>query len=514
MNKFFKNKLLLGLIVVLSVFSSCDTLDTNLTEDDSSLNPDNADMDLLFNRVMLGYNDFFNTMQYGGAQVTRIEVMRTTSYDANFPPSTFNSAWEAAYQRMLINNKLVLSKLSEVEARGGNVDRYKAASKILEASTWVMLVDYFGNIPFSEALQGSLNFNPKRDDARTIYNACYQMLNDAISLIDNLPSNSLPIKSDIYYSNNMNNWKRAANSIKLQMIINSRLQNTNATTEFNSILSNNTFINSNSFDFQFNYKNSSATESRHPVFRDQYVGEASTYLSGNFISYMSGDPREPYYFYRQTPAGDTFARVHGSTLPNVGTDYTVMTVHGVYPYGGASNDSSNGSTTANMGLLGAGVNVFVSNYSTQFLIAEGQLTINNNPSLARQALSNAVTAHLNKVMMFGQGIVTTNAMTSASINSYVNNVLTEYDNASDKLEIIMREYYKASWGNGYQAYNNYRRTGKPNNLALLNNGGNPNFAYSMPYPAVYLNNNTNSDNVFKPISERVWWANPSLNLNF
>ena len=116
--------------------------------------------------------------------------------------------------------------------------------------------------------------------------------------------------------------------------------------------------------------------------------------------------------------------------------------------------------------------------------------------------------------MFGQNIVTTNAMTPLSINSYVNNVLTDYDNASDKLEIIMREYYKASWGNGYQAYNNYRRTGKPNNLALLNNGGNPTFAYRMPYPAVYLNNNTNPDNVFKPISERVWWANTSLNLNF
>lgn len=514
MEKYFKHKIKAFTILIISVLISCDTLDTNLTDDNTVLNPNNSDLDLLFNGVMLNYNNLFNGMQFAGSQVTRIDVMRTTTYEANFAPSAFNGAWSAAYSQMLINNKLVLEKLAEVEARGGNVDRYKAVSKILEASAWVMLVDYFNDIPFSEALQGSGNFNPKRDNARDIYNACYQMLNDAINIIDNISPNATPIKNDIYYNNVMVNWKRAANSIKLQMMVNSRLQNNVAATEFNQIVSDNFFINTNNLDFQFRYNNSTDPESRHPIFRLQYQAEAGRYLSGDFINYMIGDPREHYYFYRQRVDGDNFTRIHGSTLPNVGTDFNRMTVHGVFPYGGNANNGVFQVTAPTMGLQGAGLNIFVSNYSTQFLIAEGQLVLNNNPAAARAALSNAITAHMNKVMMLGQGVVTVNPINATGITAYVNNVLNNYDNATDKLEIIMREFYKACWGNGYQAYNNYRRTGKPNNLAVLFNPSDATFTYRMPYPSVYLNNNLNPDNVFRPISDRIWWADPSINLNF
>jgi hypothetical protein len=91
-------------------------------------------------------------------------------------------------------------------------------------------------------------------------------------------------------------------------------------------------------------------------------------------------------------------------------------------------------------------------------------------------------------------------------------MLTQYDNEADKLEIIMREFYKASFGNGTLAYNNYRRTGKPNNLATLPTPST--FAYRMLYPDVYRTSNLNPDNIFVPISSRVWWADQSLNLNF
>jgi hypothetical protein len=195
-----------------------------------------------------------------------------------------------------------------------------------------------------------------------------------------------------------------------------------------------------------------------------------------------------------------------------------MTVHGVFPYGGNANSpsvpSSYQSTNPTMGLQGAGINILASNYATQFLIAEGQLTMNSDVTAARSALSNAITAHMNKVRLFGTGIVTENPITAGGITTYVNNVLTEYDSASDKLEIIMREFHKASWGNGIQAYNNFRRTGKPSNLAALPFAPADGFVYRMPYPSVYISNNLNPDNVAVPISQRIWWSDNSINLNY
>ena len=35
----------------------------------------------------------------------------------------------------------------------------------------------------------------------------------------------------------------------------------------------------------------------------------------------------------------------------------------------------------------------------------------------------------------------------------------------DKLDILIKEYYIAAWGNGLESYNMIRRTGKPENGA-------------------------------------------------
>lgn len=503
------NKLsLLSFILVLS----CDTLETELVDDPSTLNQSNAKMEFIFNQVQLSHNALFNNVNFVGSSVTRLEFMNAPSYEIAFSPEDFNGTWNIAYRNVLMNNKLVNQKIDEASDR--NLTNYKAASKILEANTWLILTDHFNEIPFSQALQGGANLDPKRDSGSSIYEACYQMLQQAVTLIDN-NAGSEAIQSDLYYGGNMAKWKRAAHSLMLQLVINSRIPNQALSTQrFNQLLQANSFINANADDFQFQYNNTlTISENRHPIFVSQYLQTASIYVSRDFLQYMAGDPRERYYFYRQRAGEDNRARIHGNALPAVGADYPLMPVHGLYPYGGQFDNNQLVSTTPDVGARGAGINVFLSNFATQFLIAEGQLTLRNDPAAARVALESAVRAHLNKVREFSTIPSGAFAMTATSINNYVSGVMTQYDAASDKLEVIMREFYKASFGNGMLAYNNYRRTGKPTNLATLSTPPST-FAYRMLYPDIYRTSNLNPDNVFVPISSRIWWANQSLNLNF
>jgi hypothetical protein len=525
-------KLIIFSLFVFTVsFTSCDTLETDLYVDPSALNKESADVTYLLNQMQLSYNNLFESFNFSSSQVTRMELMRISSYRGNFTSDTFDGAWSIAYRGVLINNKVMLEKIQELEASGKDYSKYKAISKILEAGTMLLLVDNFDNVPYSQALQIENFPNPKRDNGHEIYEAAYQKIDEAIALMDAVTSTSLPIPTDLYYGNNgdMAKWKKYANSLKIQMLVNSRFQMANAVSRFNQLVSNNAFINDNADDFQFLYGGSfGVSENRHPIYRSQYQGEASIYMSKNFIDMMIGDPREHYYFYRQTLGGDSFARIHGSTLPNVGTDYNQMTVHGLYPYGGGTNYLTSPPspqtnpptppvatyeiTNNTMGLLGAGINPMTTNFSTQFLIAEGQLVANLNPSAARSALEAAVRAHLNKVRVFGLSVIKDNVINTLAIENYVNNMLANYDSSPDKLEVIIREFYKASFGNGVQVYNNYRRTGKPSNLATLNTPST--FVYRMLYPGIYINNNFNPDNQFVNIDQRVWWANPSINLNF
>ncbi|MEZ4852054.1 MAG: SusD/RagB family nutrient-binding outer membrane lipoprotein [Bacteroidia bacterium] len=95
-------------------------------------------------------------------------------------------------------------------------------------------------------------------------------------------------------------------------------------------------------------------------------------------------------------------------------------------------------------------------------------------------------------------------------NSYITYVLDAYDATADegeKLDIITKEFYIAAWGNGLEAYNMIRRTGKPANLQPGIETSVGDFIRSAIYPAVHVNLNANVQQ--KSVTEQVFWdTNP------
>ena len=80
------------------------------------------------------------------------------------------------------------------------------------------------------------------------------------------------------------------------------------------------------------------------------------------------------------------------------------------------------------------------------------------------------------------------------IDAHVAEILAAYDGADDtgKMRIIAEQVFIASWCNGMEAYNLYRRTGQPDNLTpgrFLENPGE--FLRTMFYPQNATDNNPN-----------------------
>jgi hypothetical protein len=111
---------------------------------------------------------------------------------------------------------------------------------------------------------------------------------------------------------------------------------------------------------------------------------------------------------------------------------------------------------------------------------------------------------------YPETIPTTRIPDAARIDGYVNKVLTAYDNAAttqDRLNIIMKEYYLALWGNGVDAYNMYRRTNKPEYLQYVVGEPNPgSFINSHLYPSVFVNRNLNAAQKAN-VGAQVFWDN-------
>jgi hypothetical protein len=101
------------------------------------------------------------------------------------------------------------------------------------------------------------------------------------------------------------------------------------------------------------------------------------------------------------------------------------------------------------------------------------------------------------------------------IDDYLAEVGNLYDNAgsdTERLEVIVKEYYIALFGNGVESYNLVKRTTMPSNLqpALLSDPGN--FPRTFNYAADCVNLNSSIDQ--KPHTVQVFWdTNPEGSIN-
>jgi len=99
---------------------------------------------------------------------------------------------------------------------GAQVNRL-AIIEILNVYSYVRLVDMFGDIPYSEALDVDNTTTPKYDDAATIYADLFSRLDAAYAKLD--ASYGSFGSADLYNGGDVAKWKLFAQSLKLKMAI-------------------------------------------------------------------------------------------------------------------------------------------------------------------------------------------------------------------------------------------------------------------------------------------------------
>ncbi|WP_108422793.1 SusD/RagB family nutrient-binding outer membrane lipoprotein [Flagellimonas amoyensis] len=159
----------------------------------------------------------------------------TTSFNATI--------FETSYVDILKN----LTYVETYEDPTGAVDysAYKAISAVLKGFQYQLLVDIYGDIPYSEANLRGDNPTPAYDDAETIYKDVIDKLTAAAILAGNLPENAEnPGDNDIIFGGDMDKWAQFANTVKLRMLV--RLSNTGQSSYINEEIAK---INANGHGF-------------------------------------------------------------------------------------------------------------------------------------------------------------------------------------------------------------------------------------------------------------------------
>ena len=399
------------------------------------------------------------------------------------------NSWEYMYTYTLKD----YDALIEYAEPEGNMI-YAGIAKTLKAYTFSMMVDLWGDIPYSEYNHVPELSAPKPDNSKDIYNSIIALLEEAKTDLQDADAENIltPGDDDFFYVGDVKKWVSLNNTIELKLLLQSRKAKSDITdwqSKFNALMTENNFIASGD-DFQFWFtKNTSPSDERHPGYRDEYGGGQQTYyISPYFFEIMNGstlnatdnplagitDPRIPYYFFNQLSGGDPqnpleyrngdFASIFfASNGPNSAmANDASLTKIGLYLCGGKYDDGKGGKISKFAQGNGIAPHKMITYAALKFMLAELAITGETSGD-ARTLLSDgieAAMAHVNTVAAMQTEVP---EISAPDISDYVDAVLAKYDaaDAAGKLRIIMTEKWIHNVFNPIDSYSDYRRTGYP-----------------------------------------------------
>lgn len=159
---------------------------------------------------------------YGG-DIARLDALITQqvagggnqmlAYDMyNYSNADFDNMWNSLYTTTLNNTDKMEKYCSEL-----NYTQYVGICKTIKAFSYSVLVDHFGDIPFSEALMAPEIFQPKFDQAQNVYDGIFVLLHQSDSLLNEPDALRMPGADDILFNGRINNWIKFNHALRARL---------------------------------------------------------------------------------------------------------------------------------------------------------------------------------------------------------------------------------------------------------------------------------------------------------
>lgn len=401
----------------------------------------------------------------------------------------FGNQWRfELYGGALINSQKLIEAATPTNSKA-----YTGIAKIMKAYAFSLATDVWGDVPYSQALQGDANPQPRLDAQQDIYQgnsasgiqSLFDLVREGLTDLDAATATGYagtkPSTDDVVYAGDLNKWKQAGNTLLLKFATTVSVINpTLATTVINEVLTRNVYIKANSNDLNVPF--GASVGSQDPRYSYSYVTNFSTdlILSTRFLTLLqtNNDPRLPLYF--TSPTGKYITADNG--------------FRGIYP---TPTSSWSKYGPAIVGVTGVGPVRLLTNFQRAFILAEAALRL-GTPGDPQALYTEGIRASM-----------TAAGLTDAQITTYLTTnptIATLAGTNDQKIAQIIQQKYIALTGNGIEAWNDYRRTGYPVLQPSQNAAG---IDGTRPVRAVYINEevqrNPGFPNPSPQSNVKVWW---------
>ena len=374
-----------------------------------------------------------------------------------------NDIWNSVYDNM----RDVENIRSAAVANGDK--NWEAVALIMRAWMFSLATDAYGDIPYSQAIQGKDGvYYPAYDTQESIYNG---ILADLKTANDIIGTTGESVSGDIIYGGNLDNWKKLANSLRIRSLMRiSKKRDVSA--DLKAIVDNpsqNPVFTGNSDHAVYTYKSSSPDQ--FPLYSARSGSFNEFRASKTMVDYLgaTSDPRVDVFF-RATPAsiGTDTAIIRG--IPNGLDDITAQTYAG-----GQQNHSQVSTLFYEQAISPQGIDVakgVIMTYAElQFDLAEA----------AQKGLINgsAETFYLN-------GINASYSFYGLTPDAafFTQPAIAFTGTEAQKLEKIGNQKWVSLFFQGMEAWYDWRRTGYPTLLPSVDNQNNDRIPVRFIYPII------------------------------
>ncbi len=494
LKRFFKYSFLL-VGFTMSIVACSDYLDIN--KDPNAVL--DAPIEQLYTSATVGVGFF------AGSDVNRFGALLAQQWSGTLPNQTgeyerynisgtdVNNAWGLAYSTILSDLELVIQKATKESS-----PNYAGAAKILKAYMYQIIVDTWGNVPYSEALKFTEITNPKYDDAATIYPALIALLDNAIVDVNTAASIKSPGSNGAIFTGTWATqkpkWERLANTLKMRIYLHySKVDKAKAVTEIGKLATANVMT-STADNFQMVFF--STPGARNPI--DQFETSRANYLFANatIVDMMNtkGDPRRPKYFttfplysgqYKGSPSGNLQSNIKFSRLFTYLRGDTTNTAPLV--------PASDGSISATQYTYSGTAPIRMLTYAEYCFIRSEAAVLGVTGISADSFYRAGIRASMSMA-----------GVTSAATETYIAaNPFPTTGTDADKIKKIIEEKFVANFGVLVEPWTDYRRTGYPI-IPIPSNALFPATPRSLFYPQTEIDRNPNAKQKADP-SERIFW---------
>jgi len=371
----------------------------------------------------------------------------------------------------------------------GTLAYFGGTARILKAYTYQIMVDLYGNIPYTDALKGSSSLAPKFDDQKAIYEDLIKVLDTAITILKANPLPPNATGSDIVFgsggaSTAATKWIQFANSLKLRILIRqSRMTGRDAyiTAEINKAAATTEGFLPNGLDVTANPGYVASAGKLNPFY------ENWGYNASGGAQAIARYPRPTEFLFTTLKAANDTFRMKRLAYPNGGEGALpeIITNYLGVPFGVSSgylsqNTSYIGPSQIKKGDFARPM-LLMTNAESQFLLAEAKqryagVTL---PSTAQAYYEQGV-----KEAFRLTGTTTAYGAAAATTLLTSGKDLSDWTASPDKLKAIwMQKWLALTNYSGLEAWNEYRKNNFPVTPASASTAANAPRPVRLFYPS-------------------------------